>query len=119
VKESIWEEIGQFFVKNFALIASLIMGTAAKIAIDSAVKKLSKKEIFIKVILSFFAGYTASIYMYSHGLENEAKWAVPLITLLGESIVMWVMGHSKRIIESVVYIFFPNKGNKNNKPDKL
>lgn len=113
-----WEEIGQFFVKNSILIISLVAGTAAKIAIDSRIKRLSYKEIGIKVVLSFFAGYTASRYMNSHGLAEQANWAVPLITLLGESIVMWVMGHSKKIIESVVFVFFPSKG-KDDKPTKL
>lgn len=114
MKNGFWSEIGEFFARNIVLITSLIMGTAAKIAIDSRIKKLSKKDILIKVVLSFFAGYLSSIYMTNHGWEQQSKWAVPLITLLGESIVMWIMANSKRMIENVVYIVFPNK----NKQDK-
>lgn len=106
---TVWEEIGQFFAKNLSLLVALSAGTAAKIAIDSRMKRLSKKEIFIKVVLSFFCGYTGSIYMTTHGWTEQAKWAVPLITLLGESIVMWIMGHSRRIIETIIVSYFPAK----------
>lgn len=109
---TVWEEIGQFFLKNITLLTALCLGTAAKIAIDSRVKKLSKREIAIKVVLSFFMGYTGSIYMTTHGWAEQAKWAVPLITLLGESIVMWIMGHSRRIIETIIVSYFPSKKNK-------
>lgn len=107
-----WDEVGEFFVKNLALILSLMAGTAAKIALDSRTRRLSKRDVAIKVVLSFFVGYLGSIYMDSHGLQVQAKWGVPLITLLGESIVMWIMGNSKKIFNAALLAIFPNKDKK-------
>lgn len=112
MKHNFWDEVAEFLAKNVGLIISILMGTAVKIAIDSRSKKLSKKDIAIKVVLSFFVGYLTAVYLESHNMEDKVKFVVPIATLIGESLVIWFMQNSKKIIEAIVYSYFPRKDEK-------
>lgn len=105
---TLWEEIGEFFTKNIGLIIGLAMGTAAKIALESKTRRLTFREWIIIVVLSCFVGYLGSEWMNRHGFHEQTNWAVPIITLLGESIVMWLVKNTKRIINAIATAFFPN-----------
>lgn len=109
---TVWEEIGEFFAKNIGLLIGLLMGTAAKIALESKTRRLTFREWIIIVVLSCFVGYLGSEWMNRHGYESQTNWAVPIITLLGESIVMWLVKNSKRIINAIAGVVFPTRNSK-------
>lgn len=104
-----FNEVIQFITKNSALLVALSIGMVAKIAIESRARRLTKRDVFIKIILSFFVGYLAGKYLQDHGMENKIKWVVPLATLAGESIVLWVMVNSNKIFAFIAKKWFGMK----------
>jgi len=99
--KNIANEIGEFVVKNMALLLSLLIGITAKLAIDSKTKKLTKKDVIIKVVLSVFLGYVVGSWLESHGRGNEVKIYVPIATLMGESLVGWMIQNASRILTAM------------------
>lgn len=95
--KQIGHEIWEFIIKNSALLVGLSIGMSAKIAIDSRARKLTKKEIFIKILIGFFSGYVTSAYLISHGMEDKVSWACPLATMSGESFLLFLTQNSWKI----------------------
>lgn len=88
----------QFILKNSALLVALSIGMVAKIAIDSRARKLTKRDIFIKIILSSFVGYSVGRYLQDHNMASKVVWVVPLATLTGESLILWIMVNFNKIL---------------------
>lgn len=99
-----WNEIWQFIIKNSAVLIGLSIGMTAKIAIDSRSKKLTWRQITIKVVIGFFCGYTTGMYLMSRGMEDKISWVVPLSTMAGESIILYLTMNAYKI-----YRFFMKK----------
>lgn len=104
-----FNEVIQFITKNSALLVALSIGMVAKIAIESRSRKLTKRDVFIKIVISFFVGYSVGKYLQDHGMESKITWVVPLATLAGESIVLWVMVNSNKIFSFIAKKWFGMK----------
>lgn len=102
--KAIWTEIWLFIVKNSALLFGLGIGMTAKIAIDSKAKRLTWKEICIKIAIGFFCGYVTGAYLINHSMENKVAWAVPLATMAGEGVLLFLTQYAGKI-----YRFFAKK----------
>lgn len=100
----LWNEIWLFIVKNSALLFGLSIGMTAKIAIDSRAKRLTWKEILIKIAIGFFCGYVTGVYLINHSMENKVAWAVPLATMSGEGFLLFLTQYAGRM-----YRFFIKK----------
>lgn len=92
-----FNELWEFLIKNSALLLGLGIGMTAKIAIDSTTKKLTWRQIVIKVVIGFFCGYTAGRYLMANGMEEKISWVVPLSTMAGESVILWLTQNSWKI----------------------
>lgn len=100
--KNLLNEIAEFFIKNLALLPSLLIGVVAKLAIDSKAKKLTRKDIVIKTVLGCFVGYVVCKWLESHEREAEIKIYVPVATLLGESLVMWLIQNTGQILNALL-----------------
>jgi len=100
--KNLLNELSEFIVKNAAFLLSLVIGVTGKLAIDSKNKKLTTKDIIIKVVLSIFVGYIVGSYLESHGMEKDMKIYVPVSTLLGESVVGWIIQNANKILNVVL-----------------
>lgn len=111
----------QFIMKNSALLVALSIGMVAKIAIDSRARKLTKRDVVIKIILSAFVGYTVGTYLQDHNMASKVVWVVPLATLAGESFILWFMVNFNKIMtffaRSVFGIKDEDLKNKNHKKE--
>lgn len=107
-----WFEVKQFLMKIGVYACYIGIAVMAKIAADSRTVKLTKREIIIKVVLSVFIGViAASICEASKDYKEYAKIIVPVATLLGESLVVWIMTNGKSIIIKILESIFKNNGN--------
>jgi hypothetical protein len=100
----IWLAIITWIGVNFKWITPIIVGMSAKIAIDSRSKRLTLREIIIKIVIGFFSGFVVSWYLITHGMEHTAMWASPLATMSGESIILFLTINSTKY-----YKFFSKK----------
>lgn len=101
VVEKLKEEIIEFFIRTGSWLFWIGIGVAAKIAFDSKGKVLTRKEKIIKVVISAFVGYLiAQFFTYKHW-EASIKIAVPVATLVGESVIEFLMENSKTILKAL------------------
>ena len=108
---TIWQEILQGAEKFITWFGYISIGVFAKLAFDSRNAKLSRKSIVIKTVLSIFVGYVSIQSCVFFGYEAYIGLVGPVSTLLGESIIVYIMTNWK----AITFKFFPGF---NNKPKK-
>lgn len=86
-------EITQGLEKALVWILYITAGVLAKLAFDSRNEQLTKKQIVVKVALSIFAGYMASVACETFNYQKFAGLVVPVVTLLGEGVIVHLMKH--------------------------
>lgn len=106
-KTTIWNEIGQGFGKMLIWIAYISMAVIAKIAADSRVARLTRRDIIVKTVLSVFVGVMAAVICENFGYQKSGKIIVPVSTLLGEGIVVYVMTNWRRLLTKLMPNLFP------------
>lgn len=92
-KTTLWQEVTQGAGKVLTWILLITLSVIAKLAADSRVAKLTRRDIIIKTILSVFVGVVAAIACESFSIEEWGKVIVPVSTLLGESIIIYTMAN--------------------------
>lgn len=100
--ERLRDEFIEFLSRFGAWALWISIGVTAKLAFESRRKALTAKEKVIKVIISAFAGYMVALYWDYKGWDDTIKIAVPIGTLVGESIVEYFMENSKSIIKGIL-----------------
>lgn len=107
-KITLWEELGQGLQKIIIWMAYISIGVVTKIAVDSRANSLTWRQIFVKSVLSIFAGVMAAVFCENTGYVKWAKLIVPVSTLLGEAIVLYLMHNWKQIANKVLPAYFQN-----------
>lgn len=90
-------EIAQAVAKWLGYFFYITLGVMAKLAFDSRVNTLSKKQVVIKAVLSIFVGILAANLCEFGHYEKASKIIVPTATILGESIISYLMTNWKVI----------------------
>lgn len=90
-----WQEVIQGLGKGLIWFFYITLGVLAKLAFDSRSNVLTRKQIIVKSVLSIFCGYIAAVLCENLNYGNWAKVVVPVSTLMGEAIVMYVMSNWK------------------------
>ena len=70
---------------------------------------LTKRDILIKSVLSIFCGYLAAVLCEIYNLQDMGKLLVPVATLLGESITIYLIKNWTRVAKYYFPSFFPEK----------
>lgn len=78
----------------------------AKLAFDSRTSELSRKQMVIKSALSIFAGFLAAVLCEVLGYQNWQKVIVPVATLLGESLIAYLMSNWQAIVSKILPAWF-------------
>lgn len=92
-----------FIYKFSSFIMSILAGVVTKISYEMLMKrKLSLAQWFGIVGVSIFFGYLCSVYCLNNGLEKQSSWFVPICTLFGEKIMIYLTTHYKTIIEKIL-----------------
>ena len=91
-------------------VFGIVLGTRGKISYMLYMKRTLTVLQWVAVIgLSVFSGYMTSIYCENNGYSVEASWAVPMTTLMGEKLFIYVMGNYKKIFTGILSFFMPKK----------
>lgn len=98
-----FQEIIQFLSKILVFVWYITVGVVIKIALDSRTQKLTKRQIWIKVAISVAMGYLSLQVCVLFRYLQLAGLIVPICTLLGESIAIWLMANWENIMTK----FFP------------
>lgn len=115
-----WQEFQVAFSKALGWLVWVMIGVAAKLALESRTKKLSWKEIVIIVVISVFAGYMANAICNKTGYEDWRGIIVPVSTLLGQSMVNFVLTNWEKWLEKLlppIFRMFKNGNGKSEKKD--
>lgn len=102
MKQHFWTKIIDLIDQNIILIMAAIFSLGAKVAIDSKMKKLSIGEVAGKFLIGGASGFIWFNYCAAHGLLKDAAWSVPLVTMLGESIILLLMKNLSSIVKHFV-----------------
>lgn len=92
-KTTLWQEAMQGAGKVLTWILLIAGAVIAKLAADSRVAKLTRRNVIIKTILSVFVGVLAAIACETFDIEDWGKLIVPVATLLGESLIIYTMAN--------------------------
>lgn len=107
---SFFNGLMQFFSDLNNWVFGVLIGVMGKISYELYMKRTITVFQWIAVIgLSIFSGYLTSVYCENSGLEKEASWAVPVATLMGEKIFIYIMANYKKILTGVLGFFMPKK----------
>jgi hypothetical protein len=109
-----WEEIIQAFGKGIVWFFYITIGVLAKLAFDSRNNKLTRKQIIVKSVLSIFCGYLSAVLCENFNYTQWAKIVVPVSTLLGEGIVLYIMTNWKKFVNKFLPPFLQS-GKENDK----
>jgi hypothetical protein len=107
---SFFNGLAEFFSDLNNWVFGVLIGVMGKISYELYMKRTITVIQWIAVVgLSIFSGYLTSVYCANNGLESESSWAVPVSTLMGEKIFIYVMANYKRILTGVLSFFMPKK----------
>jgi hypothetical protein len=107
---SFFSGVAEFFSDLNNWVFGVLIGVMGKISYELYMKRTITVFQWIAVIgLSIFSGYLTSVYCDNAGLQKEASWAVPVATLMGEKVFIYVMANYKKIISGVLSFFMPKK----------
>jgi len=91
-------------------VMGIIIGVLGKISYEIYMKRALTVLQWIAVIgLSIFCGYQTAIYCQLNGHETESTWAVPMATLMGEKIFIYVMSNYRKIFTGILSFFMHKK----------
>ncbi len=108
MKHTFWEQVGEFFVKNLALILSLLAAATVKVIMDTHKKRLSFWEKVVKFALSVLIGWLTYNALHSSGQTRFEAWMPSIAAITGESVINWIMENTPRIMEAG-FNFFKKK----------
>lgn len=111
-KQTVVQEFMQFIEKGLTWLIYIAIGVMAKLAFDSRSSQLSRRQIIVKAVLSIFVGYMAAVVCEIYHYNRWAKLAVPVATLLGEGIVVYLMSNWKTMLSKIMPAWFITKTDK-------
>lgn len=107
-------EVAEFISRSWAWAASICVGVVAKISTELLMKrKLTFMQWIAIVGVSVFFGYLASVWCGSSGWEVQGRYIVPLVTLMGEKIMIYLTSNYRRILDNILSIFTKKNGGDN------
>lgn len=107
---SFFEYLGEIVNDSASWLMGIIIGLLGKISYEIYMKRALSVFQWIAVIgLSVFCGYQMAIYCRAQGHYNESTWAVPMATLMGEKIFIYLMSNYKKIFTHIFSFFIPKK----------
>ena len=96
-------ELSAFITKSSAFIAAIAVGVVAKISTEILMKRKLNMFQWLGIVgISVFFGYLTAVYCSNNQMDNQGKWLVPLATLFGEKIMIYLTTHYKAILHKII-----------------
>lgn len=104
-------ELTEFFTRCAAWIASIIVGILAKVSTEILMRRRLTFIQWLAIVgVSVFFGYLAAVWCDSNGWQNQGKYLVPLVTLMGEKIMIYLAANYGRVGDHILSIFIKKTG---------
>ena len=92
--------------ESWTWIIGIAVGLIGKISYEIYMKRTLTILQWLAVIgMSIVSGYLTSIYCMNHGWHTESQFLVPIATLLGEKLFIYLIENHKRILNSILIPF--------------
>lgn len=106
-------DIVQALAKAMMWLGYMAVGVIGKLAFDSRNSILTARGIILKTILSVAVGIMSGLACEALGHEAWEKLIIPVSTLLGESLLVYVMVKWKTALEKFLPWLKDKRENKN------
>jgi hypothetical protein len=108
--ESPHNELAEFISRCWVWGAGIVAGVVAKISTELMMKrKLSLLQWLGIVGVSMFFGYLTAVWCDSNGWVSQGRYIVPLATLMGEKITIYLTANYRKIGDAILTIFTTKK----------
>ena len=98
--ENAWNEFALLLGKFSTYIFGITIGILGKLSYEIYMKRTMNFLQWTAVVgMSVFTGYVTSVYCNANGFETQAQFIVPLATLLGEKLFIYLIENHKQIFE--------------------
>ena len=98
--ENAWNEFALLFGKFSTYIFGITIGLLGKLSYEIYMKRTMNFLQWTAVVgMSVFTGYITSVYCNANGFETQAQFIVPLATLLGEKLFIYLIENHKQIFD--------------------
>lgn len=93
----------QWIASIYKWMLMIFIGIIGKLSHDlSRKRKLTLIEWFGVIGVSAFVGYVVCVWCIHNGMDKQAAFIVPIATLLGEKIMIYVTDNFKSIAARVI-----------------
>lgn len=100
--EEAWNDFLLLFGKFSTYILGIAIGLLGKMSYEIYMRRTMNFIQWTAVIgMSVFTGYITSVYCNSQGLTTQAQFIVPLATLMGEKLFIYLIENHKNILELI------------------
>jgi hypothetical protein len=100
--EEAWNDFLLLFGKFSTYILGIAIGLLGKMSYEIYMRRTMNFIQWTAVIgMSVFTGYITSVYCNSQGLNTQAQFIVPLATLMGEKLFIYLIENHKNILELI------------------
>jgi hypothetical protein len=87
-------------------VAGMAIGIISKISYEIYMKRtLTILQWLAVVAMSICTGYITAAYCHANHWHGQAQIAVPIATLLGEKIFMWLVQNHRQILDAALALF--------------
>jgi len=103
-------EIHEFMARTGTWILAIGIGIIAKISTELMMKRKVSFIQWIAIVgISIFFGYLSAVWCDQNGWVSQGRYIVPVVTLMGEKIVIYMAANYQRIGDALLSIFTKNK----------
>lgn len=114
--ENAWNEFWMLFGKFSTYFFGITIGILGKLSYEIYMKRTMNFLQWTAVVgMSVFTGYVTSVYCNSNGYETQAQFIVPLATLLGEKLFIYLIENHRQILDMLVTWLKPKQNNSKSK----
>lgn len=99
-------EVVLLFGKFSTYIFGITIGLLGKLSYEIYMKRTMNFLQWTAVVgMSVFTGYVTSVYCNAQGYEAQAQFIVPLATLMGEKLFIYLIENHKQLLDMLLSRF--------------
>jgi hypothetical protein len=96
------DDVLAYTTEQKTYVIGMSIGLLGKISYEIYKKRtLSVFQWLAVVGMSIFSGYMVSVYCQSNGMQSSAQFLVPISTLLGEKMFIYLFTNYKSILSGI------------------
>jgi hypothetical protein len=104
------DEVITYSTQQRTYVIGMSIGLLGKISYEIFKKRTLNVVQWLAVVgMSVFSGYMVSVYCHTNGMDASAQFLVPISTLLGEKMFIYLFANYKSILTGVFNLIIKPK----------